>query len=249
MWVLKKEAKGKIALDIGANIGYSTIYLCKNMKKVIAIEPDKRSRDILLKNIKLHKLNRKVKTYDFAISDINGQEIFYLSKHSNLSAFTKNKKHWLKKKIVDTKTLDSLNTDPNFIKMDLEGYEVEVIRGGMKSLKRTKNCKILMEIHPAKYNEKRNFAVVLKGLLEVGYVFKYIISAGKKPCKLFKKKGYKPFKMFDCGKFKRGIFKYVEPEDAIDFVSKTYDMSNLDFTGGCGKNGSKIARAVMLEKL
>ena len=49
MWLLRKEAKGDIALDIGANIGYSTLSLCKNMKKVIAIEPDDRSRKILKK--------------------------------------------------------------------------------------------------------------------------------------------------------------------------------------------------------
>ncbi len=239
MWLLKKEGVGDLALDIGSNIGYSTITLCKKMKRVIAIEPDPRSRKVLEKNIKAHKFSKKVKVHSFAMSDSNSKKMFYLSKHPNLSAFVKNRKYRTKGKKVVTRTIDSLGVDPNFIKMDIEGYEVEVLRGGFDSLERTKKCKILLEVHPKIYSEERDFSSVLRDLVKMGYSLKCIVSAGYSPFYLFEEKGYKPFKTFKCGKFNRCIFKDIGTEDFINFSTKMYCIS--------GKMG-KIVRAIMIEK-
>ena len=244
MYLLRKEAKGGLALDIGANIGYSTLSLCKNMKKVIAIEPDERSRKLLKKNIKLNRFKEKVKIYDFAISDKEEEKIFYLSKHPNLSAFNKNKKYWTKKIKVKTKKIDDLGVIPNFIKMDLEGHEIEVINGAMSSLKKTDFCRILLEVHPQFYSEERNFANVLSSLIEIGYKIKYLISAAVSCPDEFKKKGYSPFKEFEAAGFKRGIFKDVNVEDAIKFSTNIHKQ----VIPGSGKISNKIVRAIMLEK-
>ena len=244
MYLLRKEAKGKLALDIGANIGYSTLSLCRNMEKVIAIEPDDRSRKILKKNIKLNKFKEKVKIYDFAISDKKEEKIFYLSKHPNLSAFNKNKKYWTKKIKVKTKTIDDLGIIPNFIKMDLEGHEIEVINGAMNSLKKTDFCRILLEVHPQFYNEERDFAKVLKNLIKIGYKIKYLISAAVSCPDEFKKKGYIPFKEVKAAEFRRGIFKNVDVEDAIKFSTNIYKQVIPE----SGKISNKIVRAIMLEK-
>lgn len=245
MWLLRKEAKGELALDIGANIGYSTLSLCKNMKKVIAIEPDDRSRKLLKKNIKLNKFEEKVKIYDFAVSDEKGEKIFYLSKHPNLSAFNKNKKYWTKKKKVKTIRIDDLNIIPNFIKMDLEGHEVKVINGAINSLKKTDFCRILLEVHPQFYNKERNFADILKKLIKIGYKIKYLISAAVSCPDEFKKKGYVPFKEVKAAGFKRGIYKNIKTEDAINFSTKIYNQ----IVDNNGKISKKIVRAIMLEKI
>ncbi len=244
MYLLRKEAKGKLALDIGANIGYSTLSLCRNMEKVIAIEPDDRSRKILKKNIRLNNFKEKVKIYDCAMSDKKEERTFYLSKHPNLSAFNKNKKYWSKKIKVKTRTVDDLGVIPNFIKMDLEGHEIEVINGAMKSLEKTDFCKILLEVHPQFYNEKRDFSYVLKKLVKIGYKIKYLISAAV-PCPdEFKKKGYTPFREIKAAEFKRGIFKDINTEDAIRFSTNIYKQIIPEN----GKISNKIVRAIMLEK-
>lgn len=244
MYLLRKEAKGKLAIDIGANIGYSTLSLCRNMDRVIAIEPDDRSRKILKKNIKLNKFKEKVKIYNFAVSDKKGEKTFYLSKHPNLSAFNKNKKYWTKKVKVKTITIDDLGIVPNFIKMDLEGHELEVINGAINSLKKTDFCRILLEVHPQFYNKKRNFANILKKLIKIGYKIKYLISAAV-PCPdEFKKRGYVPFKEIKAAEFKRGIFKNIIVEDAIKFSTNTYNQIIPE----SGKTSKKIVRAIMLEK-
>lgn len=244
MWLLRKESKGDLALDIGANIGYSTLSLCKNMKKVIAIEPDDRSRKILKKNIKLNHFKDKVKIYDFAISDKKDKKTFYLSKHPNLSAFNKNKKYWTKKKIVETKTIDSLGLIPNFIKMDLEGHEIEVINGAMNSLKKTDFCRILLEVHPQFYSKEKNFANVLRNLVEIGFKIKYLISAAIACPDEFKNKNYKPFKVIKTTDFERGIYKDINIDYAIDFSTKIYNQ----LIPSSGKISKKIVRAIMLEK-
>jgi FkbM family methyltransferase len=236
MWIMRKEASGKIALDIGANIGYSTIILGERMKQVIAFEPNYKTRKILLKNVEQNKNSKKIHIYKFALSNKNGFKIFYLSKHPNLSAFDKNKKYWFIKKKVGIRTMDSLKLKPNFIKMDIEGHEVEVIEGGMRSLKKTENCRILLEVHPDKYNKEKNFAKILNDLINIGYKFKYVVSAGHSPFYLFDQKGYKPFKMFESGKFNRGIYRDIATQDAIDFSTKLYG------------SGQKIVRSIMLEK-
>jgi len=244
MWLLRKEAKGKLALDIGSNIGYSTLSLCKNMEKVMAFEPDDRSRKILEKNLKLNKFEKKTEIYNCAISDKVGEKIFYLSKHPNLSAFNKNKKYWTKKKKVKTITIDSLKVLPNFIKMDLEGHETEVIKGAMHSLKNTDFCRILIEVHPQFYNEDNNFSETLRRLNDIGFKIKYLISAGVSQPDEFKKKNYTPFKILEAVEFERGIYKDVNIDDAISFSTNLYNQV-IPKTKRISK---KIVRAIMLEK-
>jgi len=244
MWLLRKESEGDLALDIGSNIGYSTLSLCKNMKKVIAIEPDDRSRKILKKNIKLNNFTNKVKVLDIAISNKEGKKIFYLSKHPNLSAFRKNKKYWTKKKEVIVKTIDSLSVLPNFIKMDLEGHEVEVIEGAMESLKKTNFCKILIEVHPQFYDKEKSFEKSIRDLVSIGFNVKYLISAGVHTPDRFKGKGYKPYKIMRCNEFERGIFRDIDIEDAICFSTKLHSQ----YIEALDKTSNKIVRAIMLEK-
>ncbi len=245
MWLLRKEARGELALDIGSNIGYSTLSFCKNMKKVIAFEPDDRSRKILKKNIKLNKFESKTKIYDYAVSDRIGEKTFYLSKHPNLSAFNKNKKYWTKKKKVKIVTVDSLDVVPNFIKMDLEGHEIEVINGAMGSLKKTNFCRILLEVHPQFYSKKRNFVDILRNLIKIGFKIKYLISAGVSCPDEFKKRNYTPFKVVEAAGFKRGIYKNINSDDAIYFATNLYEQ----VIPKTGKISKKIVRAMMLEKI
>jgi len=67
-------------LDIGAYIGYYTLYFSKfpNIKKIISIEANKINYDSLLKNISLNKLNNVI-THNLACSDTNGEAKLWYS--------------------------------------------------------------------------------------------------------------------------------------------------------------------------
>ena len=250
MWILRSEAKGNLGVDIGANIGYATLNLCKNMKKVIAIEPDRRCRKLLKRSLRDNDFIEKTKIYGFAVSDKNGEKDIYLAKKNfNLNSLcgesiSKSKKDKFTKSIIKTVTIDSLNIDPNFIKMDIEGYEVEALRGAKETLLRSEFCKILIEVHPKFYNEDRDFSKVLEEIIGYGFKIKYVVSAGSYCPDLFKEKGYKPFKSFIDGGHERGLFSDVETADAINFSSFPHDQKNPS----TGKVSKKIVRSILLVK-
>jgi len=248
MWIIKKEATEGIGVDMGANLGYVTLPLCQQLDYVIAIEPDQRSIKLLKKNIKENNFLEKTKICKFAISNRVGQETIYLAKKNpNLNTFCSNerlkkKKDLMGTKIVKTRTLDSLNILPNFVKIDIEGYEVEAIWGGLETLRRSEKCKLLIEVHPQFYDEKRDFSKVLYELFNIGFNVKYIVSAGCECPNIFKQKGYTPFKSMKDGLRKRGIFKNVSKEDAVDFCSFTHIVSAQN------NNKTKVARSILLVK-
>ena len=126
--------------------------------------------------------------------------------------------------------------------MDLEGHEIEVIEGGMESFKKTPSCRILLEVHPQYYNKERDFSKTLRSLVDIGFSIKYLNSARVDRPKEIKDKGYKPFKVFKCGRFQRGIYQDVALEDAINFSTKEYKLTDKNIY-------TKIVRAIMLEKM
>jgi len=245
MWVIEKEAHGDLGMDIGANIGYTTLRMCKQMNRVIAIEPDKRTSDLLEKNIKRNGFQDKTQILKQAVSDKVGSTKIYLAKHPNLITLCdqKEKKHQHKIKTIETITLDSLGVSPNFVKMDVEGYEVEILRGGMDTWKNTENCKILIEVHPQFYSEDHSFEEVLKSMVELGFRFKYVISAACECPDMFKEKGYKPFKVKSLGRWERGIFSDISTDDAINFSSYKHKQKVKG-----KKTSNKIVRAILLVK-
>jgi FkbM family methyltransferase len=235
-----------LGLDVGANIGYTTLHLCRAMDKVIAVEPDPRSRKLLIKNIEINGFTDKVTFYDFAISDTNGKQNIYLAeKNNNLTTLCRSASKFslekYRKSKITTTSIDNLGILPNFIKMDIEGYEVEVLEGAMKALNSVKQCKILIEVHPQYYSKERNFADVLKKLIKIGFRFKYVVSAGVPRPDLFKKHGYKPLR--GAPKNKRAIYDCVSTEHAIEWSSRQIKQKIRK-----GKISQKIIRAILLTK-
>lgn len=136
-------SKPSLIFDIGANQGdYSAIYL-ESKATVIAVEPDKLNLDVLGQRF---RGNPKFKLVSKAISDKNGTETLFVNEHGSgfntLSAKWKNslqdpnQNRWSSSKDfrtsykVQTTTLDDLIKEfgmPDFIKIDVEGYEFKVI--------------------------------------------------------------------------------------------------------------------------
>lgn len=248
MWIVRKEAKGELGVDLGANIGYVTMNLCRGMDKVVAIEPDPRCIELLSKSADANGWTDRISIYNFAISDTSGERDIYLAeKYNNLNTLcdisgVDTKDHKFNKSTVKTRTIDSLNINPNFIKMDIEGHEVEAIRGSMETLRKAKKCKILMEVHPQYYSKERSFAETLRNLFDIGFDVKYIVSAAMACPDLFRERGYEPFKEMKDEKHTRGIFKGVSKDDAIDFCSNVH----IQKVPSNGKTSKKIARAILL---
>ena len=164
-----RELNFDYSLDIGANVGTYSIELSKISKKVIAFEPIKKifkhTKEYLPKNVFLN---------NFALGNcIKKQKIFTpLQKNSNIEyalSSIKNKPKYFVSETVIIKKFDLIFKKKkildkiDFIKIDTEGYEYEIILGMKKFLK--KNDPIfLIEIEKKHNKEFEKFFLLMKNL-------------------------------------------------------------------------------------
>jgi len=85
----KLDVKDKVVVDIGANIGNSAIHFVNSgAKRVIAIEPDSFTYDLLRENVRINEMHSIVTPINEVVSDKNG--------YVKISIFN-GKQHWQKR--------------------------------------------------------------------------------------------------------------------------------------------------------
>lgn len=163
-----KCSKDAIFIDIGANKGVYSLTLAKKFKKltIYAYEPVLNTFKCLLHNIYLNKLTNRIKTFNFGLSDTAGIKKMVSIKRKNFIqsggySFKINK--LLQKDNVienyDTKIGDEILNFVNkklFIKVDVEGYELNVLKG-IKSLLKRNKVFIQIEIFNQNFETVNNF--------------------------------------------------------------------------------------------
>jgi len=141
-----------IVIDVGAHIGYFTMYAANNANQgtVYSIEPYKESFEILKKNLKLNNITN-VKPFNAAISKVTKEITLYIDKNNEIgnSIFRTNN-------TTESKKINSFNLDDfvknneiekiDFLKLDCEGAEFEILLNFNKELLK-KISKISAEIH------------------------------------------------------------------------------------------------------
>jgi FkbM family methyltransferase len=157
--------EGDIVVDIGAHMGRYTIISSKRVGangKVVAIEAHPSNFEMLKSNIKLNQLTNVIPLNYAAYSKetkiklyLPDEESGYTMHHSIMSnyVFTKYKDKTEDKFVeVSANTLDyllQLNeiTDVNWVKIDVEGAEFEVLKGASNVLSKSKDIALLIEVH------------------------------------------------------------------------------------------------------
>lgn len=137
-------------IDIGGNIGNHVLYYCSCMDatQVHCFEPNKFNREILKKNIDLNNLSHIVKIYPAALGSQAGKDIQEDFTFSNTGMNRVNKiqaedKH---ENEIEIKPLDEFDIQKvNFIKIDVEGFELDVLKGSEQIIKRCKPV-IMVEV-------------------------------------------------------------------------------------------------------
>ena len=129
----------RTALDIGAHIGAVTNYLARKFLRVIAIEAVPSTFEFLHRNtIEL----ANVTALNIAVGQTEGETFLtHYPKHGQLSHIAPDADIPKTQRIgpIPVKTIDSLNVaDVSFIKIDVEGFELPVLMGARRTLKRCK---------------------------------------------------------------------------------------------------------------
>ena len=142
--VAQRVRPGDWVIDVGANVGLLTAHLCHltgSRGRVWAIEPVPRNAFRLNQLKKLNRLNY-LKIYQGALSSSSGNTSLRLpvGRQSGYASFTKS---WDMSGTIDVTTwrLDDLTYEENygqpvaFIKIDVEGHEPQVLKGGERTLR------------------------------------------------------------------------------------------------------------------
>ena len=141
--------EGMHAIDIGANLGITTVAIAKTIRRVgklHSFEPVPEYFDILKDNVSSNGLEN-VKVYELAVTDQVGRAPFYQKELSSGIVFEEG----AKKFEVPTTTIDRFLTAEkigrmDLINMDCEGSELLVLKGAKETLSKNK-VKIFCEIH------------------------------------------------------------------------------------------------------
>ena len=183
--LLKKFIKpGSDTIDVGVYRGVYSYEMAKYSNKVHSFEPNPIIFNYINKNLK--KIVKNIVLYNYALSNKNGIydlkvpirnsnynkenfEEYY--KMGRATIHDKNNFDKFEKFQINTKKIDEFNFNNkiSFIKIDVEGHELEVIKGALNTIEKNKPV-LVIEIHP--HADRTSFLkrqIIFKTLKYYGY--------------------------------------------------------------------------------
>lgn len=147
---------GDIVVDGGANVGMFSVVVARAYPSAIiyAFEPTPATFKILLENIKPYP---NVKAFNCALGETNGmtsiiqEGSFGEGSHVGEGGIP-----------IEAKTVDSLGIPMNFLKMDVEGYEGNVLRGAVETIKKNNPIIAMSAYH--KPNDKTELPAIVNAI-------------------------------------------------------------------------------------
>jgi len=183
-YLLDRKNKFSVFIDGGSGIGDYSVLLSRYGIRCLAFEPVENNFDVLLKNLELNNLKSKVQAFPVGLGDRNetvnfvfnpintgASHIASFDEHANCTAVIRTFDSLLPKLNID-------KAENILIKLDLEGMEVEAIRGASNFIRDYPNVTLVIE-------DKHTGQSPIKGILnelaqfEFNEVDKFNISAKK----------------------------------------------------------------------
>lgn len=174
--VLKQHLKpGMDVIDIGAHIGLFSVIcsqLTEGKGKIVCFEPTPGTYKLLQQTLQLNH-SHNVTPIQAAVSDAVGSATFYISSdhegNNSNSLVGNNPLHQMSGYDVKLETIDNIiqtySLSPAFIKIDVEGAELDTLRGGLASFKKMKP-RLILGLHPAAIQRKGDSLEAIWDLLK-----------------------------------------------------------------------------------
>jgi len=161
-------SKGMVVVDAGAYIGLYTCMaaaIAGDSGKILAFEPDPVNHRQLLNNVKLNGY-KNVTIVQCALAETPGKAKLYMKHHGTVSSLVGDGKCV----DVDLDTLDNVvarmgMARVDLIKIDVEGFELPVLRGAEKTIKENPEIKMVI----ASYHYPTEVSEVSSYLAERGF--------------------------------------------------------------------------------
>ena len=160
--------------DVGANVGLYSVYAAKKNVCVFAFEPSVFNLELLARNLFINDLQKRVTIVPVALSDALGPSLFKMSSTvwgGALSTFGKDfDQHGDKlNSIFEYQTMGMTMDEairllgipaPRFIKIDVDGIEHLILRGGSETLQGVES--VMIEIDDSFLEQAEESALHLK---------------------------------------------------------------------------------------
>jgi FkbM family methyltransferase len=142
--------KGKIMIDIGANIGAYSILSYNNFEEILAVEPGQEALHILQQNIILNNANN-ITVISKAVSDKIGSVKLYRTPELVNYSIKNESGSYIEVQTISLSQLLHPFNSVDLVKIDVEGSELEVIYSGLELITRVKS--LIIEVRQ-KYVDK-----------------------------------------------------------------------------------------------
>jgi FkbM family methyltransferase len=169
----------KVVFDVGAHVGLKTIEYDNAWPdaRVFSFEPIDSTFDRLKKNTK----SKKVNIYNFGFGSRKKKTKISLHERSNLNSLAVNKERGYGSEEIRIKKIDNFCDEENigkidFLKIDTEGYGMNVIKGGKNMIENGKIESILVEVG-FEENKSRH--------IEINNMRKFLEEKGMELCGLY----------------------------------------------------------------
>ena len=149
MFLLHTIKQEDVFIDVGANSGVYSVLASKVVgSRVIAFEPINETFKRLLDNININRVSHKVKAISKGVGSKPGQ-LYFTNDHDTTNKVSNINEE--NTSIVSITTLDNeidIETDASlFLKIDVEGFEMEVLKGAKELFNSGKVFLIIIELN------------------------------------------------------------------------------------------------------
>jgi FkbM family methyltransferase len=154
--MIEDFAQARCFVDLGANLGYYTCLAAHFMPAghIFSFEMDADSYCMLVTNAALNRTDTAVEPFQVAVSDSSGTLSYFRPPDQSLPGLSLYQARQSEEQIqveVQAITLDDFFSSravrPDLVKMDVEGAELDVLRGMTTLLPHI--SKLYLEVHPA----------------------------------------------------------------------------------------------------
>lgn len=165
--ILLVESRQGLALDIGANRGQSAIRIARLKPDfdIISFEPNRRC-EFALRVVRV-MLGKRFRYELAGISDQNGNVTYYEPFVNSLPVSSEGtflpgnldeemeqrlgNRYGVRETTLPVLRLDDLNLSPDFVKIDVQGWELNVLRGARETIRK---CHPVLVIERNRHNER-----------------------------------------------------------------------------------------------
>ena len=184
-WSIEISKKANVIFDVGCNIGINSILFNQfsSVNKIYLFEPNPGALSVAVENAILNNFAEKVRIFNYCISNKNDELIKFYSVLEGAAGsiykdFSKTASDLGSSYDVKTKTIDKVCEDetiiPDFVKIDVEGHEFQVLEGASKTALNGKT-QFLVEMHSSNLlSMEENSNKVLAWAIKMNYKVLYL---------------------------------------------------------------------------